>query len=363
MIELAHGNLLASQAEALVNTVNTVGVMGKGVALQFKQAFPANYRAYRAACERDEMKLGHMFVWDSARIGPRRFIVNFPTKQHWRAKSQLSDIRAGLADLVRVIDELGITSIALPALGCGNGGLDWLDVRSLIETALGPLDVQVFVFPPAGPPDARDMPVGTDPPAMTDGRAALLVLLAGYAQAAMRERFDLIRPGASLLEIQKLGYLLQTSGLPLRLSYAKGKYGPYAENLNFVLQRMEGHCIRGYGDRTQAVLRLDPIETLPRAVQLARKQLTDKPAVLSHVDRVRELTDGWESAYGTELLATTHYAARSGGAAPDVDRAVTLVHTWNTRKQTTFPRSHIERAWRRLDRYGWLASHHPEGGD
>jgi O-acetyl-ADP-ribose deacetylase (regulator of RNase III) len=212
MIEAGTGNLLLSEVDALVNTVNTAGVMGKGVALQFKQAFPANYKAYRVACEHKEVEIGRMFVWDSEQLGPQRYIINFPTKRHWRAKSRLEDIRAGLQDLVRVIQDQEIESVAIPALGCGNGGLEWGEVRPLIEEALGSLHVRAVVFAPAGAPAPREMPVATPRPPMSFGRAALLALVGPYARAAMRERSDLTRPGASLLEIQKLMYLLQEAG-------------------------------------------------------------------------------------------------------------------------------------------------------
>src|SRR3954451_2786243 len=135
MIRVAHGNLLTADVQALVNTVNTVGVMGKGIALQFKRAYPANFSAYRTACERGDIRLGEMFLFDTAIKGPRRYIINFPTKRHWKSSSRLADIEAGLSDLVRVVAEHSITSIAIPALGCGNGGLDWRQVRPLIEQA------------------------------------------------------------------------------------------------------------------------------------------------------------------------------------------------------------------------------------
>jgi O-acetyl-ADP-ribose deacetylase (regulator of RNase III) len=202
MIEFGTGNLLQADVDALVNTVNTVGVMGKGVALQFKQAFPANYAAYKRACDLDQVHIGSMFVWDSSRRGPRRYIINFPTKRHWKSKSRIKDIEAGLRDLAHKITEMGITSIAVPALGCGNGGLDWNDVLPLIEDALGPLPVRAIVYPPAGAPPAAEMPIGTKRPPMTVGRAALLAVVARYAKGAMVQRLDLIRPGASLLEIQ-----------------------------------------------------------------------------------------------------------------------------------------------------------------
>lgn len=355
MIEFGSGNLLASDTEALVNTVNTVGVMGKGVALQFKQAFPANYKAYRAACDHGDVEIGRMFVWDSGRIGPRRYIVNFPTKRHWRAKSRIEDVRLGLNDLVRVIQELKIKSIAVPALGCGNGNLDWNDVLPLIQEALGPLQVRALVFPPIGAPAANEMPVATPRPAMTYGRAALLVLLGPYARAALRERFDLVKPGASLLEIQKLMYLLQEAGQPLRLRYEKGRYGPYAENLNKVLESMEGHYIRGYGDRSRAVMQLDPIEVLPNAEEEADEWLSSHLHVRHDVERVLEVTKGWESAYGMELLATVLYATRTDAAMHvDVDRTIAYVHSWDARKQALFPEQHIKRAWEHLKLHNWF---------
>jgi O-acetyl-ADP-ribose deacetylase (regulator of RNase III) len=125
---------------ALVNTVNTEGVMGKGVALQFRRAYPENYEAYRAACARGEVKIGRMFVYDTGRLGRPRWIINFPTKRHWRSKSSVEDIEAGLADLRDVMPQLEIKSVALPALGAGLGGLRWDDVQPRIEAALGDLN-------------------------------------------------------------------------------------------------------------------------------------------------------------------------------------------------------------------------------
>jgi|SRR3954452_2101817 O-acetyl-ADP-ribose deacetylase (regulator of RNase III) len=165
MIEEGVGNLLAADVEALINTVNTVGVMGKGIALQFKRAYPANYKAYRAACERGEVHLGQIFLFDTAVGGSRRYIVNFPTKQHWKNGSRLDDIRLGLDDLVRVVHEHGISSVAIPALGCGNGGLDWADVRPMIEAAVERMpDVRAVIYAPVGAPSAETMPNATSGP-------------------------------------------------------------------------------------------------------------------------------------------------------------------------------------------------------
>ena len=150
-IDYMKGNLLEADTEALVNAVNTVGVMGKGLALQFKQAFPENYRAYAAACKRSEVRPGEMFVTETHTPAGRRVIINFPTKRDWRAKSKVEDIEAGLDALVREIQARNIRSIALPALGCGLGGLEWEAVRPLIEDAFVKLpDIRVLVYLPQG---------------------------------------------------------------------------------------------------------------------------------------------------------------------------------------------------------------------
>jgi O-acetyl-ADP-ribose deacetylase (regulator of RNase III) len=150
MIEIAQGILLEALVEALVNTVNTKGIMGKGIALQFKQAFPEMFRDYENACKAGGVRLGKMHVFDLGGLtGNPRWIINFPTKGHWRERSRLTDIEAGLEDLVTTILRLGIRSIALPPLGCGNGGLNWAEVRPRIEGAFANLpDVNVLLFEP-----------------------------------------------------------------------------------------------------------------------------------------------------------------------------------------------------------------------
>src|ERR1700674_3851573 len=147
MITFTEGNLLKAETEAVVNTVNTVGVMGKGIALMFKEAFPANFRAYDEACKRKEIRVGHMFVTENMALDGPRWLINFPTKQHWRQPAKLEWIVEGLKDLRRVVEEKSIRSIALPPLGCGNVGLEWMEVRSEIVRTLGGLDdVDILVF-------------------------------------------------------------------------------------------------------------------------------------------------------------------------------------------------------------------------
>jgi O-acetyl-ADP-ribose deacetylase (regulator of RNase III) len=342
MIEFATGNLLDADVEALVNTVNTEGVMGKGVALQFRRAYPANYEAYRAACARGDVVIGRMFVHDTGRLDRPRWIINFPTKRHWRAKSRIADIDAGLADLRDVLARLEIKSVALPALGSGLGGLHWDDVRPRIEGALHDLPVRALVYPPQAPPAPADMPDERQPPYLTAVRAALLGLLA---------RFATPEEGATPLAVQKLLYFLQAAGEPLQLEFARGKYGPYADATRHVVQALEGHYLIGYGDGTgDRAIRL-----LPQAAAQAEAQLHDHPDTLERFERVAELIDGFESPYGLELLATTHWAANQDGAR-NADEAIDTVRRWSARKERLFTPDHIRVAWDRLDATGWLSA-------
>lgn len=226
MIERKSGNMMDSGAEALVNTVNCVGVMGKGVALQMKQAFPDNFTQYERACRAGDMQPGRVLSIPTALDRPR-YILNFPTKRHWREKSRLEDIDSGLQSLVQEVMRLGIRTIAIPPLGCGNEGLDWADVAPRIEKAFADLpSVRVMVYEPMGSPASAAMSVATDRPKMTRARALVVSLIDSYRIPGYR---------LTLLEIQKLAYFLQVAGEPLRLQYVKHKYGPYAENLHHAL--------------------------------------------------------------------------------------------------------------------------------
>lgn len=349
MIRQASGNLLEAPVEALVNTVNCVGYMGKGIALQFKQAFPANFRSYETACRAGTMVPGQMLVHDHGLLIHPRYIINFPTKRHWRGKSRMEDIDSGLTALVEEVRHRGIRSIAIPPLGCGLGGLDWDEVRPRIEAAFAALpDLDVHLYAPAGAPAAKTMLVGTDRPRMTAARALFIQLMHAYAA------LDYSR---TLLEVQKLAYFLQVAGQPLRLRYEAGPYGPYAHNLNKVMEALEGHYIRGYGDSQRPGAEID---LLPGAVEAAEAFLNEDAESRRRLARVAGLIEGFETPYGMELLATVHWVATLGGRdgsspARTLAEAVEMVHDWNPRKQEIFKARHVRKAWDRLDATGWLA--------
>lgn len=344
MVELTKGNIFDAKVEALVNTVNCVGVMGRGIALQFKRAYPENFKAYKKACDAKEVFPGQMFVRDLNAIYGPRYIINFPTKRHWRGKSRLEDIEAGLYDLLDVVDRNNISSIAIPPLGCGLGGLQWADVLPLIIKAFESLpEVEVLVFEPAGAPAAEQMAVTTRIPEMTPGRAALLGLMHRYLDAAMD-------PTITLVEAHKLMYFMQEAGEPLKLHYVKARYGPYAENLRHVLNSIEGHFITGYGDAEDKPL--VPLELKPQAAEQAREFLENQQDTLDRFNRVAALFKGFETAYGMELLATAHWvAAKEQAATPEL--AVERVRAWNDRKKK-FDAYDIQFAWKHLSKTGWL---------
>lgn len=348
MIVPVTGNLLEAPVEALVNTVNTVGVMGKGIALQFSRAFPENEAAYARACKRGEVKPGEMFIFETMALSGPRYIVNFPTKRHWRAQSRIEDIKDGLVALVRDVQRLKIKSIAVPPLGCGNGGLDWAEVRPLIKRAFEQVpDVEVRLYAPQGTPEAKAMPNRTKRPRVTSAVAATIGLLARYAQFDYR---------LSLLEVHKLVYFLKTAGEPMdRTQFAKGPYGPYADSLRFVLNRLEGHFLSGWGDGTQNRPET-PIHLIPGAEQDAEAVIKEQPETLSRFERVTQLIEGFETPYGLELLSTLHWVGANELAANqrEAGRAIAAVRAWSPRKRELFKEQHLVLGWDRLVSQHWL---------
>ena len=344
MIEYKTGDLLAEEADALVNTVNCVGHMGAGIALQFKKAWPENFRAYAAACRNGEVQPGRMFVYETRQTVSPSYIINFPTKRHWRGESRLEDIDAGLVALVAEIRRLGLRSVAVPPLGAGLGGLPWSQVRSRIEQALGALpDLHVVVFEPHGTPEhARGRKVKKKP-RMTPGRAALVGLMDRYLAG-------LLDPFVSLLEVHKLMYFMQEAGEPLRLRMERAPYGPYAENLRHVLNDVEGYFVTGYGDGGEAPDKT--LEIMPGAVEEARATLEKQPETRQRLERVADLVEGFESPFGLELLSTVHWIAKQDSVTSD-EETTTRVYQWGARKRRFRPKQ-IALARRVLSEQGWL---------
>lgn len=304
MMRFITGNLLEADVEAVVNTVNTQGVMGKGIALMFKERYPSNYKAYAAACKAGEVRVGQMFVTHVNELGGPRWVINFPTKEHWRPPTKIEWVRDGLAALREVILEKGIRSVAVPPLGCGNGGLDWRNVRPLIEEALGGLEgVEVIVYEPTAKYQNVAKKKGVEK--LTPARALV---------AEMVRRYWVLGIECTLLETQKLAWFLERTikrmGLedPLDLRFVANRYGPYAARLTHLLDGLDGsylHCEKRLADAgTFDTIWFD--ESKREKIELylkSSKASVYRPAL----EATDELIDGFQSPLGMEALATVDW--------------------------------------------------------
>lgn len=350
MIRFTKGNLLESEAEALVNTVNTVGVMGKGVALMFKEAFPQNYRAYRAACKSGDVGVGHMFVYArDAVVGPR-WIINFPTKKHWRHPSRMEWIQEGLKDLLRVVNENGIRSVAIPPLGAGNGGLVWTDVRHEIEAVLADADADVIVYEPTA--EYQNVAKRKGIQKLTPARALVAELV---------RRYWVLGIECSLLEIQKLSWFLERYIVladlpnPLKLQFEADRYGPYAERLRHLLDALDGsylQCGKRIADASPSdTIRFDDSQKDRISTFLKSGEALPYENALQ---RTSALIDGFESPLGMELLATVDWLIHRGQCDPSVDSIRACLGEWpggeqaGRRKQRLFDDRLISAALERL---------------
>lgn len=355
MVRYTQGNLLDARAEALVNTVNEVGVMGKGVALMFREAYPKSAQAYQAAAKVGNVHVGQIFVTSGdSLIGPK-YILHFPTKKHWRHPSKITWIRDGLRDLVRVIDEQRIRSVALPPLGCGNGGLDWEVVRREIEAALDAVpDVEVLLYKPTQAYQNAPKAAGVE--GLTVPRALIAELI---------RRYEILGLGCTNLEVQKLAWFMNrwidVCGLEntLRLKFKADRYGPYTDQLRHLLNEMDGsylHCERRLADAGPTdLIRFD--DGRREEVERYFANPWAKP-YRAPLDRTSELIDGFESPFGMELLATVDWLITKAGYAADVSNVRDGLAMWPAggaaarRKQKLFDDRMIEIAVSRLTACG-----------
>jgi O-acetyl-ADP-ribose deacetylase (regulator of RNase III) len=338
MIKYVQGNLLQAPTEALVNTVNEVGIMGKGIALMFSDAFPENTKAYTEACRAKKVHVGHMFVTENKGLVQPRWIINFPTKKHWRGDSQIEWIHDGLQDLVRAIRQRQIHSVALPPLGCGNGGLDWPVVRQEIEAALGELeDVEILVYTPTRTYQNVSKKEGLEK--LTPARALIAELCRRYAVLGLE---------CTNLEIQKLAWFLQSSILamrlkdPLDLRFTPNKYGPYAERLRHLLDGLDGSYLHSAKRLSDAgpfdlIWFNDSRRTKVEEYLHSEKARTYLPAL----EATAKLIDGYESPLGMELLATVDWLIHEGGYAIDLGSIREGIARWPGGKKSIQRKQHL----------------------
>ena len=358
MITYTQGNLLEADTQALVNTVNTVGVMGKGIALMFKQQFPENFKRYAKACKSGDMQVGKMFVVaiDAPSIQhsqpqlKQRWIVNFPTKQHWRAKSQIEWIQAGLQDLRQWLIDNRIESIAIPALGAGNGGLPWQQVKPLIEQTLGDLpNIDIQIFEPSG----SYYTVATAP--ITDNLTHARALLYQVV-----DRYWVLGMECSLLEVHKLMWFLQRAierhrlANPLQLSFTPHYYGTYAPNLRHLLNHLDGSYLLAE-KRLPDCKPLDVIWTnQTKQADVQNFLQTSIPEFLPVLSEVEKVIAGFESPFGLELLSTVDWLVYQEQYPATVEGIKQGMQNWQAgeiwarRKLDLFNDQHIDFALQHL---------------
>lgn len=354
MIRYRQGNLLESDVEALVNTVNTVGVSGKGIALMFKESFPENFRAYEAVSKAGDLAPGGLFITERQDILGPRFIINFATKKHWRHPSKLEWIEHGLAMLREEIVARGIRSIAIPPLGAGNGGLDWDDVRPLIAATLSDLDCEIVVYEPTQTYQNVVKRHGVEK--LTPARALM---------AEMIRRYEVLGFDCSILEAQKLAWFLNVAikgrnlDNPIADDFAANRYGPYSDKIRHLLDSLDGsylECERRVADAHP----FDPIRFRHDRQDRISAYLTtpDASPYRPALDVASETIDGFQSPHGLELLATVDWLHNSSGVELTVDSMMRAISTWPgpdgaaERKSRIFSQHHIEAAVSQLRRFG-----------
>lgn len=324
MIKYITGDILESSADALINTVNTVGVMGKGIALQFKKAYHNNYKAYVEACKRNEIKIGKVFiVKDSNLNSGTKYIINFPTKKDWRKPSEYSFIEAGLDDLVRVLNEYKIKSVAIPPLGAGNGGLKWEKVKKIIEHKLGNLDVDIIVFEPTQHIKEQ---LKKERVKLTDARALLLYVL-----------YDLVKNGEYVSEFssEKVCYFLQRFGAKkyFNLEFSPNFYGPYSGKVRFVLNVLNGSYIMGYSNMNKKPF--EPLTLISDGYDVVKAHIESKSELISIAKKTMDFLNGFYSDFALELLSSIDYITTNQNSF-EKELISKQLENWSDRKRSMF---------------------------
>lgn len=324
MIKYITGNILESNAEALVNTVNTVGVMGKGIALQFKKAYPNNYKAYSEACKRNEIETGKLFVVkDSNFSSGEKYIINFPTKKDWRKPSEYSYISTGLDDLILVLKEYKIQSIAIPPLGAGNGGLDWEKVKKIIEQKLGDIEAEIIVYEPTQHIKEQ---LKKERVKLTDARALLLYVL-----------YDLVKNGEYVSEFssEKVCYFLQRFGAKkyFNLNFNPNFYGPYSGKVRYVLNILNGSYIMGYSDMNKKPF--EPLFLVSDGYDIVKNHIESNPELYSIAKKTIDFLTGFYSDFALELLSSIDYISTNKNSF-ETKVISEQLENWSDRKRSLF---------------------------
>jgi O-acetyl-ADP-ribose deacetylase (regulator of RNase III) len=323
MLKFTTGNLLDSEAEALVNTVNTVGVMGKGIALQFKNQFPNNYKIYYKACKNGDFKIGEMLVVDEQTLlNGKKIIINFPTKMDWRKPSEYIFIEEGLKNLVKVIEERKIKSIAIPPLGAGNGGLDWDKVKAMMNHYLRNVDAEIIIFQPNS---AIEEVLKKERVKLTPARAMLLSVL-----------FDLVRNGEFVSEFsaEKVAYFLQRFGAKesFKLEFSANFYGPYSGKVKHVLFYLNGSYVTGYSAKDKKPFEEIGLRANTENEILSFLNLPENKNYKEVTEKTKAFLNGFYSSFGLELLSTIDFIMENSNTKKE-EVIISQLEKWSDRKK------------------------------
>jgi len=323
MIKFITGNIFDSPAKALVNTVNTVGIMGKGIALQFKKEFPLNYKLYFDACKKSEVKIGKLFVVKDSNYTGVKFIINFPTKKHWRSPSQYEYIEKGLDDLILILEKYNISSIAIPPLGAGNGGLKWGKVKEILVDKLSHLNIDIYIYEPSK--HIREK-LKKERAKLTDARALLLYVL-----------YDLVRNGEYVSEFssEKVCYFLQKFGAQkyFKLNFKPQFYGPYSGKVRYLLSALNGSYLMGYAGMNSKPF--DPLTLISDGFPEIQSYIESNSDLSEIAHKTMKFLNGYYSDFALELLSSVDYISIK---ANSIEKEVILyeLNKWSDRKQSMF---------------------------
>lgn len=312
-----------AQVDAIVNTVNLVGVMGKGVAFQFKERFPENFRVYSEACKSRTIGIGNSLVVPAVWRGRQIWIVNFPTKVHWRNPSEYQYVEKGLDNLVGILEQYNIKSIALPPLGAGNGGLEWEKVRTMIEDKLRSVNCEIYLYEPGHDSVLRYRSVK-----LTAAKALLIYML---------ERLRRKGENLSTFSAVKLVYFMQKCGAKglFKMQFVPYTFGPYCDQVKKMLHSLDGAYITGYEDIQKKPF--EPFGLIDESFVIVQNMVESDIMLLDVVNRTERYLDGYWDEYGLELLSTVDYIISNSDIIPmSVDNIHQRIITWNERKEKMF---------------------------
>ncbi len=357
MIKVRVGDILDSDAQTLVNTVNCVGVMGKGIALKFKERFPDMFEDYAERCKRGEVKLGQPYLY-KGRLIP--WILNFPTKDHWRSVSRIEDIIIGMQYLVEHYREWGITSLAVPPLGCGEGQLEWSIVGPTLYKYLKDLDIPVEIYAPYGTPQDEISPAFLDPS------------LGGFKEARSKQLAKHIIPGmVALVEIiyrierepyhraigrtmfQKIAYVATISGIPTGLEYRRGSFGPFSSEFKGMVTKLVNNGLL----EEKRLGKMFAIHTGPTYYDARKIYENDIDALHSKIEAVKDLFMRLDTTK-SEIVATVLFVTSE--VEGQMEEKITerdildLVLKWKQKRSPKLEESEIASAIRNLASMGWI---------